>query len=61
MGISIEQGQGLPLMTISRMLMMFHLNVFYLPVLEQVVGQYKMWNEVMFWFSQIIIYNQQKQ
>ena len=43
------------------MLMMFHLNVFYLPVLKQVVGQYKMWNDVMFWFSQIIIYKQQEQ
>ena len=43
------------------MLMMFHLNVFYLPVLKQVVGQCKMWNDVMFWFSQIIIYKQQEQ
>ena len=41
--------------------MMFHLEVFYLPVLKQIVGQYKMWNDVMFWFSQIIIYKQQKQ
>ena len=41
--------------------MMFHLNVFYLPVLKQVVGQYKMWNDVMLWFSQIIIYKQQEQ
>ena len=41
--------------------MMFHLNVFYLPVLKQVVGQYKMWNDVMFWFSQIVIYKQQEQ
>ena len=45
----------------SVMLMMFHLKVFYLPALKQVVGQYKMWNDVMFWFSQIIIYKQQKQ
>ena len=37
----------------SVMLMMFHLNVFYLPVLKHVVRQYKMWNDVMFWFSQI--------
>ena len=36
----------------SVMLMMFHLKVFYLPALKQVVGQYKMWNDVMFWFSQ---------
>ena len=33
--------------------MVFYLNVFYLPVLKQVIGQYKMWNDVMFWFSQI--------
>ena len=45
----------------SVMLMMFHLNVFYLPVLKQVIGQYKMWNDVMFWFAQIIIYKQQEQ
>ena len=32
------------------MLMMFYLNVLYLPVLKQVVGQHKMWNDVMFWF-----------
>ena len=37
--------------------MMFYLNVFYLPVLKQVVGQHKMWNDVMFWFSQMIFYN----
>ena len=41
--------------------MMFHLNIFYLSVLKQVVRQYKLWNDVMFWFSQIIIYEQQKQ
>ena len=41
--------------------MMFHLNVFHLPVLKQVVGQYKMWDDVMFWFSEMIIYKQQKQ
>ena len=41
--------------------MMFYLNVFYLPVLIQVLAQYKMWNDVMFRFSQIIIYKQQKQ
>ena len=43
------------------MLMMCYLNVFYLPVLKQVVGQYKMWNHVMFWFSQMIFYKQQEQ
>ena len=41
--------------------MVFRLNVFYLPVLKQVVGQYKMWNDVMFWFSQMIFYKQQSQ
>ena len=39
------------------MLMMFYLNVFYLPRLKQVVGQYKMWNQVMFWFTQMMSYN----
>ena len=34
--------------------MMFYLKVFYLPVLKKVVGLHKMWNDVMFWFSQII-------
>ena len=41
--------------------MMFHLNVFYLPILKQVVGQYKMWNDVIFWFSQMIFYTKQEQ
>ena len=31
----------------SLMFVMFYLNVFYLPVLKQVVGQHKMWNDVM--------------
>ena len=39
------------------MLMMFYLIVFYLPTLKQVVGQYKIWNEVMFWFTRMICYN----
>ena len=39
------------------MLMMFYLNVFYLPTLEDVVGHYKLRNEVMFWFTQIMCYN----
>ena len=34
----------------SLMFVMFYLNVFYLPVLKQVVGQHKTWNDVMFWF-----------
>ena len=33
------------------MLMMFYLNVFYLPTLKDVVGYYKLQNEVMFWFT----------
>ena len=41
--------------------MMFHLNVFYLPILTQVVGQYKMWNDLFFWFSQMIFYTKQEQ
>ena len=39
------------------MLMMFYLNVFYLPTLKQVVEQYKMWNEVKFCFTQMTFYN----
>ena len=42
---------------LSLMFMMFYFNVFYLPVLKQVVGQHKMWTDVMFWFSQMIFYN----
>ena len=45
----------------SAMFMMFHLNVFYLPILKQVVGQYKMWNDVIFWFWQMIFYTKQEQ
>ena len=37
--------------------MMFYLNVFYLPVLKQVVRQHKVQNDVMFWFSQLIFDN----
>ena len=39
------------------MLMMFYLHVFYLPTLKQVVGHYKLWHEVMFWFTQMMCYN----
>ncbi|CAH3046374.1 unnamed protein product [Pocillopora meandrina] len=39
------------------MFVMFYSNVFYFPVLKQVVGQHKMWNDMMFWFSQMIFYN----
>ena len=39
------------------MLMMFYLNVFYLPTLKDVVGHYKLWSEVMFWFTQMMCYN----
>ena len=28
-----------------------------MPTLKQVVGQYKIWNEVMFWFTRMICYN----
>ena len=33
------------------------LNVLYLLTLKYVVGYYKLWNEVMVWFTQIICYN----
>ena len=39
------------------MLMMSYLNVFYLPTLKDFVGRYKLWNEVMFWFTQMMCYN----
>ena len=39
------------------MLMMFRLNVFYLPTLKQVVGHYKSCKEVMFWFTQMMCCN----
>ena len=39
------------------MLMMFYLNVFYLPTLKDVVGHYKLWNEVIVWFPQMMCYN----
>ena len=39
------------------MLMMFYLNVFYLPTLTDVVGHYKLRNEVMFWFTQMMCCN----
>ena len=39
------------------MLMMFYMNVFYLPTLKQVFEHYKMWNEVVFWFTQFMYYN----
>ena len=37
--------------------MIFYLNVFYFPAWKQVVGQYKMCNDVMFWFSQMICFD----
>ena len=37
--------------------MTFYLNVFYLPILKQVVMQYEMLNQVMFWFTQMMCYN----
>ena len=36
---------------------MFYLNVFYLSTLKDFVGHYKLWNEVMFWFTQMMCYN----
>ena len=36
---------------------MFYMNVFYLPTLKQVFEHYKMWNEVVFWFTQFMYYN----
>ena len=36
---------------------MLYLNVFYLPTLKDVVGHYKLWNEVMVWFTQMMCYN----
>lgn len=35
--------------------MMLYLNVFYLPTLKQVLGKYKMRNEVKFWFTHDIL------
>ena len=37
--------------------MTFYLNVFYLLTLKQVVMHYKMLNQVMFWFTQMMCYN----
>jgi len=31
--------------------------VFYLPTLKLVIGQYKMWNQAVFWFTQMMYYN----
>ena len=42
---------------LSLMFMMFYLNVFYLPVLKQVVRRHEMWSDVIFWFSHLIFYN----
>ena len=36
---------------------MFYLNVFFLPTSKDVVGYYKLWNEVIVWFTQMICYN----
>ena len=38
-------------------MLMMYLNVFYLLTLKQVAIQYKMWNQVMFWFTQMMCYN----
>ena len=37
--------------------MMFYLNVFFFPALKQVVEHYKMWSDMIFWFSQMIFFN----
>ena len=37
-------------------MLMMYLNVFYLLTLKQVAIQYKMWNQVMFWFTQMMCY-----
>ena len=39
------------------LMMRFCLNVFYVPTLKQVVIQYKLWNQVMIWFTEIMCYN----
>ena len=39
------------------MVMTFYFNVFYLMTLKQVVIPYKMLNQVMFWFTQMMCYN----
>ena len=39
----------------NTMLVMFNLNVFYLPTLKDIVGHYKLWNEVMFWFTNDVL------
>ena len=31
--------------------------MFYLPTLKDVFGHYRLWNEVMFWFTQMMCYN----
>ena len=41
----------------NTMLMMFYFNVFYLPTLKDIVGHYKLWNEVIVWFTQMMCYN----
>ena len=41
----------------NTMRLMFYLNVFYLPTLRDLIRHYKLWNEVMFWFTQLMCYN----
>ena len=38
-------------------MLMFYLHAFHLQTLKDVVGHYKLWNEVMLWFTQMICYN----
>ena len=37
--------------------LILYLNVFYLLTLKEAVGQYKMWNEMKFWFTRMTFYN----
>ena len=39
------------------MMLMFYSHAFHLQTLKDVVGHYKLWNEVMLWFTQMICYN----
>ena len=39
------------------MRLMFYLNVFYFPTLKDFVGHYKLWNEVMSWFTQMMCHS----
>ena len=63
MGTTVEQywlrigchNNSLSFFTCAKL--MCYLNVFYLPTLKDVVVHYKLWNEVMVWFTQMVCYN----